>query len=332
MIRRISAVSLLSTLSLVACGNDHTAPAGAADAPAAIADAAPDASTLGDLPPAVDGFQIRTPDIVIQPGQEITYCYYFHTPNTSQVVVKSWQSSMTPGSHHMILYFSQTANMPDGTLDPSGNCGGANLNNLAVWTYLAQEPVAESDMPSDDGTGTPVGMPVPANQPAAMQLHYLNASDAAITVHASLDANGYPDGTVYTQADAYVTYNTQIDIPPGPGSTASVQGTCAVPDGAKFFTMSTHSHKQSVMTQVADGSAVVQTSTDWEHPTETTWGTMPFFSFASGSLTYSCNYLNETTNEIVTGPSAQTNEMCMAIGYFFPATKSKMCINSTVIR
>jgi hypothetical protein len=246
--------------------------------------------------------------------------------------VKSWQSSMTPGSHHMILYFTSTADMPDGTLDPSGNCGGANLNNLAVWTYLSQTPENESDMPSDDGAGLPVGMPIPAGQAAAMQLHYLNATDNPLPVHAVLNANGYPTGTTYTQAAAYVTYNTKIDIPPGPGTMASVNGTCAVPSGSKFFTMSTHSHKQSVQTQVMDGSAMVQTSTDWEHPAATAWTASPFFSFASGALTYSCNYLNETTNEIKTGPSAQTDEMCMALGYFFPATASKICLNSTVVR
>ncbi|HEX4416930.1 MAG TPA: hypothetical protein VH165_03480 [Kofleriaceae bacterium] len=329
MLSRLVVASSLLLGSGFGCGSDHAA-SGDPGAPDAAAPA--DASTAGDLPPAVNGFQVRTPDIQLAPGQEITYCYYFHTPNTAQTVVQSWQSSMTPGSHHMILYFTSTAEQPDGTLDPSGNCGGANLNNIAVWTYLAQTPEARSDMPADDGTGKPVGMPVAANQPAAMQLHYLNASDSPLTVHATLNANGYPPGTTYTEAGAYVTYNTKIDIPPGPGTTSTASGKCPVPAGSKFFSMSTHSHKQSVGTQVMDGTAMVQTSTDWEHPTVTTWPTSPFYTFASGALSYTCNYLNLTTNEIVAGPSAQTNEMCMAIGYFFPATGSKMCFNSTVVR
>ncbi len=312
-------------LLLAACGQDYAATT-------AVDAGSTDTMPAGDLPPAVNGFQIKTPDIMIMPGQEITYCYYFHTPNTGEIVVKSWQSSMTPGSHHMILYFTSTADMPDGTLDPTGNCGGANLDNLAVWTYLAQTPEAEADMPADDGTGLPVGMPIAPNQAAAMQLHYLNSTDDVLVVHATLDANGYPANTTYTEAGAYVTYNSKIDIPPGPGTMATFGGTCATPAGAKFFTMSTHSHKQTVQTQVMDGSTIVQTSTDWEHPAATAWTANPFFTFASGALGYSCNYLNETTNEITAGPSAQTNEMCMAIGYFFPATGSKMCLNSTVVR
>jgi hypothetical protein len=309
---------------LVACGSDY--------ASTPTPDATPPPVDAADLPPPENGFQIRSPDIALQPGQEITYCYYFHTPNTADVVVKSWESEMTPGSHHMILYFMATADMPDGTLDPSGNCGGANLSNLAVWTYLAQTPMARSDMPADDGAGKPVGMPVPAAQAAAMQMHYLNATDQPMMVHVTLNANGYPPGTAYTQAAAYVTYNSKIDIPPGPGSTATATGTCTVPAGAQFFTLSTHAHKQSVMNTIADGATTIQTSTDWEHPTTTTWAAMPFFTFASGKLTYTCDYENPTPNEIKAGPSAQTNEMCMAVGYFFPATGAKFCLNSLVIR
>jgi hypothetical protein len=310
------------------CGSDHTA-AGAPGSPDAASPI--DASTAGDLSPAVNGFQVRTPDIVMAPGQETTYCYYFHTSNTTQTVVQNWQSSMSPGSHHIILYFTSTAEQPDGTLDPSGNCGGANLKNLSVWTYLAQTPESRSDMPADDGTGKPVGMPVPANQPAALQLHYLNATDSPLTVHITLNANGYPAGTAYTQAGSYVTYNTKIDIPPGPGSMSTASGTCPVPAGSRFFSMWTHSHKQSVENQVMDGAAMVQTSTDSSDPTVTLWPTSPFYTFASGALSYTCNYLNLTSNEIVSGPSALTNEMCMAIGYFFPATGSKVCFDSAVV-
>ena len=318
----------LTFASVLTAGCGGGTPAGSPDAPGAGDAGAPD----GELPVPAEGFQVRTPDIEIQPGQEITYCYYFHTPNTAPTVVKSWQSRMTPGSHHMILYFTSAADMPDGTLDPSGNCGTASsLADLPVWTYLAQSADNEADMPSDDGTGKPVGMAVPANQPAVMQMHYLNTTEAPLTVHVTLDANGYPAGTAYTPAAAFVTYNTKIDIPAGSGQTATAQGSCDVSPSAKFFTLSTHSHKQAVETQVHDGAAMVLDSLDWEHPAVMTWGASPFFSFASGKLTYQCDYVNQGDAEIKTGPSAQTNEMCMAIGYQFPATTSKLCLNSTVV-
>ena len=41
------------------------------------------------------------------------------------------------------------------------------------------------------------------------------------------------------------------------------------------------------------------------------------------SLTWQCTYDNTGSNGVVSGPSAQTNEMCMATGYYFPATGPK---------
>ena len=58
---------------------------------------------------------------------------------------------------------------------------------------------------------------------------------------------------------------------------------------------------------------------DWEHPRRRRAWAAPFYRFASGKLTYECTYDNPTTNEIKTGDSAATDEMCMATGYYFPA-------------
>jgi hypothetical protein len=269
------------------------------------------------------GFQVRTPDVVIEPGQEITYCYYLRMPTSDEVGIKRWQSRMTPGSHHMILYFTPSEEQPAGTLTASncGNLGG--IANLPVWTYAAQSAESASEMP------TGVGMAVAAGQPAYVQMHYLNTSDEPITVHVTLNGETYGPSESYTRAAAFVTFNTQISVPPN-GSSSST-GTCAVPSDASFFAMSTHAHKQAVMTRVTDGAELVFESADWEHPSGRAWNAAPFYRFASGELTYHCDYVNPTDREVRTGPSAETDEMCMAIGYFFPAAAAKMCINNAVI-
>jgi hypothetical protein len=40
------------------------------------------------------------------------------------------------------------------------------------------------------------------------------------------------------------------------------------------------------------------------------------------------HFNSSTTRTITTGDSAQTDEMCMASGYFFPATKPVFCYNT----
>ena len=51
------------------------------------------------------------------------------------------------------------------------------------------------------------------------------------------------------------------------------------------------------------------------------WQQAPFFNFPSGQgLFYSCSYQNDTATSIRVGQSAITNEMCMAVTYYFPAS------------
>ena len=269
-------------------------------------------------------FTIQSTDVTLTPGQEITYCYYFHTPNAAEVAINKWVSDMTPGSHHMIMFFGSATQPADGTLDPSGNCGG---NGVPLWVYAAQTPHSELLLPADDGAGKPLGMNVPANQPAYFQMHYFNQTDEALTVHVKLAAYAHAAGVEYTPTAAYVTYNGEISIPANATGYTETES-CNVPAGLKFWTVSTHTHKQSVKTELMDGTSSVFLSEGpdaWEHPGAKSWGATPFYTFASGKLTYSCTYNNPTSNVIVDGQSAATNEMCMGTGYVFPATTAKFC-------
>jgi hypothetical protein len=271
---------------------------------------------------------------VIPAGKEITYCYYFKTTNTTTMPIQSWKSHMTPGSHHMILYFTRTEVQPAGTVT-ADNCGsGGGGTNAPVWTYATQVEDQEFTLPGNDGTGLPIAQNIPAGQPAYFQMHYLNSTDREMTVHVELNASAYAEGVTVRGAAPYITYNTQIHIDAAQGSKASASGNCTVSPTLKFFTMSTHVHKQGVHTYVKDGAAMVFESTDWEHPGDRNWAASPFFSFSSGKLTYQCDYINATgtTDPIVTGPSAATNEMCMAVGYYFDPTRasvgSRYCLDS----
>jgi hypothetical protein len=298
------ASTILTALALAGCGGGGTA-----------ADDDTDVDAGGD-PPA-EGFRIQTPPIVIEAGQEVTYCYYTTIPTTRAMGVKKWSSVMTPGSHHLILFF-HSGNQADGTITRDCGITGGGLG-VPFWMYSAQTPTQESPMPAG------VGMTVPAGQKAFVQMHYLNTSDAPIMANVTIDAEAYPEAATYTPAAAFVTFHTGIDIPPH--STGSAEGNCGVPAGAKFFAMSTHSHHFSTRTEVKDGAAMVFESTSWDHPGAATWSAEPFYSFASGRLSYRCEYNNTSGNRVRTGDSAATDEMCMAVGYFFPANQARFCLS-----
>ncbi|HTR50825.1 MAG TPA: hypothetical protein VMJ10_08975 [Kofleriaceae bacterium] len=308
-----------------ACGKDSGTGAGGGGG-----GGGPDANDLG-----TPAFMTQSPDIMLAPGQELTYCWWFHTSNTSDVVINKWVSHMTNG-HHLILFTGGNEHA-DG-LDTTNSCGlgtSGVSQNQPIWVYASQQADQEEDLPPDDGSGKPLGQKIAANTEAAIQMHYLNSGDNTVVAHDELEAYALPSGADFTETDAYITYNNAISIPPNSMNTL-ITASCNLPTGVKFWTLSTHSHKQSVETKIYDGSGMILDSADWEHPTIMNWTTpSTFYSFTNSQLTWSCNYDNDapppyedstppgTSNAdrtITAGPSAATNEMCMAVGYFFPAT------------
>ncbi len=279
--------------------------------------------------PPARGFTVTSKEVVIQPGQEITYCYYFRTPNTEPLAIHKWSSTMTPGSHHMIMFTTTNDKMPPGTVSAS-NCGfGGDASNIPSWTYAAQTPESEVALPSDDGTGKPLAQVIQPNTPAFFQMHYLNATDNPLTVSVTLNAEALAADAAFTQTAPYVTYDADIDIPAGAASHVESQ-TCNTPAGAKFWMMSTHAHRRAVKTVVKNGmpasTNIAFESDDWEHPGATTWMQAPFYAFEGNKLTFECTYNNVGLPRAQAGDSAARDEMCMASGYYFPATKPHLCI------
>ena len=347
---RTIAISLVTALlaGLVACSASVARAPGAPDAggdgdgggghdsspipPLIDGGVVPPSDAGGPLAPPDHGFQIVSSAVDIDPHTEISWCFYFKTRNTSELAIQKWASHMTAGSHDMIVYLTPTDLQTPGTLS-TRDCGFSADASGQVWTYSAQSADAQAVLPPDDGAGTPVGQIIKVGQSGFIQMHYLNASDNVIHAHVELNAYAYADTVRVTPAAPFVTYYTAINLAPGsvvapkPGM---VSGSCTVAADAKFYVMSTHTHKQGVHTFVNDGAATVFDSTSWEHPGEQTWNAPAFFSFTSGKLNYQCEYKNPTNRLIQTGDSAATDELCMAIGYFFPAIggKGHLCIDS----
>jgi len=276
----------------------------------------------GDLEPPATGFQIRTPDITIGAGVEVTYCYYTTISNAQAAGVRRWESSMTPGSHHMILYLVDELPQPEGTIDDSGECGLLSGDLGAIWSYAAQEPEADFTLP--DG----VGMSVGADQKVVMQMHYLNATDQALDAHVTINGHTYEAGAPYEEIHAYVTYDDQIEI--GPAQEGSAGGSCAVPEDARFIVMSTHSHRFTTRAQVLDGDQMLVDTDDWDHPALSSWPDAPFYQF-TGNLNYRCEYFNDSNAPVLDGDSAETDEMCMAVGYFIGGDGPIGCLNSLAV-
>lgn len=278
----------------------------------------------GPLPPPTNGFQLVSPTVSIAPGEESTYCYYFHTSNADAVAIQRWVSHMTPGVHEMILYLTPTDVQPPDTMS-STNCGFARTNGSPRWTYSTQSPDAQWVLPSDDGAGNPIGQQVGGSQPGFLQIHYLNTTGSTVHAHVELNAYAYDRSISPTLAGPFATFGSMIQI--GPGSTAQpttgqVSGTCPVPldqsgQRVRFFMMTTHTYRQGVHTSISDGTTTLFNSTSWLQPGDATFS--PFYAFKGDSLTYQCEYQNSNAYTIMTGDNPTTDELCMSISFYIPA-------------
>jgi hypothetical protein len=274
-------------------------------------------------PASGQGYQIATPvnGITVQPGQESFLCYYKDLPNTSTVNIGSYQSYMTPGSsHHFITYEVGSGSAggfgsePDGTLVSCQFGGG-------TWMYATSLAGQIIEMKMPDG----VGLPLNAGTQVMLNMHFINPGSTAANPQVKLNLNTVENITY--KAAAMYSFNTSIDVPAatalGPG-TQTVSGTCTAPVGSNFFVMTTHTHKYATVTKVNylhDGQTYnIVDTTDWEHPDVGVWDAPNFLTVQPGdSFTYSCSYSNSTSTPVLVGDTAATNEMCMEIGYYFPA-------------
>ncbi len=302
-------------------------------------------------PASDEGFQIETPDynasdanaknMVVQPNQEIFLCYYVTLPNSNEVDVGAFQSYMSEGSSHHFIVYQQGASsnalssfftlpaQPSGTIQSCGFAGG-------TWVYATSTPgaIVTSTMPKG------VGLPFAAGTQLILNMHFINTGTS--TLYPKVKLNILRAQDVQYKAGVMVSFNRSINVPAatasGPG-TQTVSGTCNAPVGSKFFSMSTHTHKHATAAVVnfLSGGASQEivhtgtdaaypapqqagTGTDWEHPGVSLWDGPDFLSVKQGdSFTYSCSYVNTASTAVTVGETAASNEMCMAIGYYYPA-------------
>jgi hypothetical protein len=276
------------------------------------------------------GMQIATPPMAfsVAPNQEIFPNYCVAIPK--DIEIGGFQSFMSPGSsHHFILYKGST--VAAGT-QPSTSCMlGAN-----AWIYASSTPgqvVTQNNPPN-------VGLDIAANTLLILNMHFINPGTT--TAYPQVKLNLIYAKDVKYQAGTLVSFNVGINVPAasssGPG-TQTVQGTCTAPVGANFYQMSTHTHKHATaawVDYVHNGASteIVHTGqassyppdqemgsgVDWEHPGVGLWVSPNFLTVQQGdSFTYHCSYSNSSSQAVTVGETATYNEMCMAVGYYFPA-------------
>ena len=331
---RASCRLLLFALSIAMC-----APAHAADRIFRNSFENPVDCVVTPNDPECPTFTIATPEATIPPGVVTSTCYYFRAPNTSTAGLSRLEATLNGGTAYIVLWATFAANgsgapaerEPPGTFSSAG-CGDADSNGTTARRVWQAHRTGEAlEPPANDGTGRPVAIEWLAGQPLFIQIVAPNVTDQPINASAAIGAQALPVATLYTRTDTFFTFNGNINI--AAMSSGSATQACDVPAGVKFWHFTTHTHgfaTSATLSTFPSLQTLVVTS-DWENPAIQEFPVAPFFDFAGEKLRYSCNYTNNGTTPVQTGSDELNDENCVAISYFFPATKPRLCFNSILI-
>jgi hypothetical protein len=181
--------------------------------------------------------------------------------------------------------------------------------------YAGQVPVGSEILPPG------IGLETSPSQVLLFQVHYLNATSGSLDVKVNVDLTLDTADDIVQKAGILFFYDPFIDVPAGAMARATMR--CPVPDDVTLIYASSHYHARGDNYGAYIDPAEDQLSTKPFY-TSSSWSSPPNVQMSmpikGGSrLRFECDYDNVAgTDGYFQGPSAQTNEMCMFIGLYYP--------------
>lgn len=246
---------------------------------------------------------ITLDSFTVAPGEEVYKCQNFKNPfKGAEAEISRFESHMTKGSHHMLLFYKKSVS-EDGPLE---DCSGLEF---AATPYSTQLP--------DDELGFPEGVAalLAPDRGLRIQSHYLNVTDKPIEAHVEVKLHLAKPGTVTDHAGILFVVEPSINI--APNSMGVVEHDCGIPYDMNLIKATSHMHKHGTkFTSTINGDKVFETDT-WEDPDPAVFE--PALAVkAKDPLHFECHFTNNSTDTLTFGESAASNEMCIFVAAFYP--------------
>jgi hypothetical protein len=239
-------------------------------------------------------------------GVERTQCVSFDLGNDAPAMIRAIRTSLTAGSHHMIVYHLDEAP------DPTPRDCAAFAHGVASSLFIAQQ--AEASIVYPEGAGFPVA----AHQTIGIEIHYINylAGDP-IDISGTVEFDLVEPDPAFGTVELVFTGDLSIDIPAR--GTATEVSFHAVPAGARLFGLTSHTHQWGTRATIHRGTDVsspgeqLHVSTDWSEPPLDLFD--PPLTFAGGEgLILTCEYENTSDRSVGFGTGFD-DEMCFLWAY-----------------
>jgi hypothetical protein len=241
----------------------------------------------------------------VPPGSEVFKCQTFANPfNDQDTDIKEYDEHMTTGSHHMFLFFS-----PGATNGAIEDCPSGGLE-FHPYPFGAQTPDATLTYPPT------VGSRIPGTMGFMLNAHFINIEttpyEATMTVTLHVAASG-----AVTQYAGVMFMNQAGITVPATDMPSTSTATCNVPYAMNVMGSSSHMHNRATDFVAVSGSQMLYSTQTWADPVPGKYD--PPIQLPSGApVTWSCTYVNDTTEPLTFGESAETNVMCIYSMQFYP--------------
>lgn len=275
------------------------------------------------------GFQMRTSDFLVRPGEDLEWCEYRRLPNKKEILAQSYELRMSYGSHHFVLW-AYNGNETDDAKFPSSpvlvaGCTGVGPGDSLVPVNLfgMQTPTGRVRFPKG------IAVRLKPYQQVWLNPHIKNYGTEDVMAQAVFNITPARKREVKHLAESFAIGNiTGIDI--APGGKQTLVSEWRAPQALNLIQVSSHQHARGTATSIeveqADGTFLeVFANENWEHPYElwthlvAPWKDQdpPVIRLEKGRrLRWTCKWTNTTSHRLHFGTET-TDEMCFATGYFY---------------
>lgn len=309
----VTSLSVVTLAALAACSSSDdgagsaaaaAGASGAAGSSSAGAGGSSSAGSAGDAKGSIvkegDVTTITMDTFVVEPGEEVYRCQNFVNPFEGDVDVGKFESHMTPGSHHLLVFYQKVAETGEAT-----PCSGLEFHASPYSTQLPEDSV---EYPSG------VGARVKKADGFRLQSHYLNTTKSPINAVVQVKLHTLPGGA--TQ-QAGVLFMVQPSFKVEPKTQQTVTRKCKMPLDASIVLASSHMHKHGTHFVASIAGQTVHEVNTWADPPPSRFN--PPLAFKKGDpIEFACTFQNDGSVPLTFGESAESNEMCIANMQFFP--------------
>jgi hypothetical protein len=286
--------------------------------------------------PLIGQYSLSWGPVTVQSGQEDTQCIWLRLGNDTEISVHQLHNVLSASSHHLIVYKDDMDTVEQTTPVPCQPFTGAlNTTGKIFPVMITQKHDDELTLPHR------VAYTMAPHQMIKIEMHYLNATDAATQATATAEFFAADPTAIRDEANILFIGTPDITLAPNAmtevheffsPSRASLDLT-----GAKFFAITGHTHKLGLSVEVGTADSPTSAATAvyapttflWNEP-ETTTHDPEFQVPTSGGFDFTCRYYNNTSAMVRFGESAN-NEMCFFWAYYYPSQGSHLCVHTTYL-